>query len=174
MKKEEKNLVIEDLKGKLAENPNFYLADTSALTAEKTSKLRRACFERKISMLVVKNTLLKKAMERTEGRDYKELLGTVKGTTAIMFCQSGSEPAKLIKEFRKTGDKPILKSAFVEETVYVGDNQLDFLSAIKSKNELIGDIIGLLQSPAKNVVSALQSGKSKLAGIVKTLSERPE
>lgn len=174
MKKEEKNQVIEDLKSELASNPNFYLADTAALTAEKTSQLRRMCFDRKIRMVVVKNTLLEKAMERSEGKDYSPLFPALKGNTSVMFCQSGSEPAKLIKEFRKSGDKPVLKAAFVEETVYLGDNQLDFLSGIKSKNELIGDIIGLLQSPAKNVISALLSGKQTLAGVVKTLSERPE
>lgn len=174
MKKEEKNQVIAELKSELANNPNFYLTDTAALTAEKTGQLRRMCFDRKIRMVVVKNTLLEKAMEASEGKDYSPLFPALKGNTAVMFCQSGSEPAKLIKEFRKGGDKPLLKAAFVEETVYLGDNQLEFLSAIKSKNELIGDIIGMLQSPAKNVISALQSSKHKLAGVVKTLSERPE
>jgi large subunit ribosomal protein L10 len=120
---------------------------------------------------VVKNTLLMKAMERS-GKNYGELYGSLAGTTAVMFCEVGNVPAKLIKEFRKTGDKPQLKAAFVEECAYLGDNQLDALVAIKSKNELLGDIIGLLQSPAKNVISALQSGGGKIAGIVKTLSER--
>ncbi len=174
MKKEDKNQVIEDLKVELASNPNFYLTDASALTADKTSTLRRMCFDRKIRMVVVKNTLLEKAMERSEGRDYSPLFPALSGNTAIMFCQSGSEPAKLIKEFRKDGKRPVLKAAFVEETVYLGDNQLEFLSNIKSKNELLGDIIGLLQSPAKNVISGLLSGKNTLAGVVKTLSERPE
>ncbi len=175
MNKQEKNQVIEELKGKLAANPNFYLADTSALTAERTSKLRRMCFDKKVSMLVVKNTLLKKAMERSEGKDFQQLLNAVKGTTAVMFCASGSAPAKLIKEFRKGGnDKPLLKAAFVEDAIYLGESQLDFLSTLKSKNEMIGDVIGMLQSPAKNVISALLSGKNKLAGVVKTLSERPE
>ncbi|MCC7302189.1 MAG: 50S ribosomal protein L10 [Bacteroidia bacterium] len=174
MNKEDKNRVIDDLKSQLASNANFYLADTSALSAEKTSALRRMCFDRKIKMIVVKNTLLEKAMEASEGKDYSPLFPALKGNTAVMFSQSGSEPAKLIKEFRQKNDKPVLKGAFVEETVYLGDAQLEFLSAIKSKNELIGDIIGLLQSPAKNVISALSSGKHKLAGVVKTLSERPE
>lgn len=174
MTKQEKTQVIEDLVQQLAQNRNFYLTDTAALTAEKTSKLRRECFNKKITMKVVKNSLLRKAMEKTTGRDYKEMVPTIKGNTAILFCESGAEPAKVIKTFRKENDKPVLKSAFVEETVYVGDNYLEFLSAIKSKNELIGEIITLLQSPAKNVISALQSGKNKLAGIVKTLGEKPE
>ena len=156
--------------------PTFYLADTSTITGVKTSKLRRMCFEKKVRMRVVKNTLLQKAMERSEGKNFSELFPALTGNTAIMFSESGSVPAKLIKEFRKDGggDKPVLKAAYVEETIYVGDNQLEFLSAIKSKNELIGDIVGLLQSPAKNVISALNSSKHKLAGIVKTLSEKPE
>ena len=174
MTKQEKTQVIEDLVQALAKTRNFYLTDTASMTAEKTSKLRRECFNKKITMKVVKNSLLKKAMEKTTGRDYKEMIPSLKGNTAVLFSESGSEPAKLIKAFRKTSDKPVLKAAFVEETVYVGDDQLELLSAIKSKNELIGDIIGLLQSPAKNVISALQSSKNKLAGIVKTLSEKPE
>lgn len=174
MKKEEKDKVIASLTETLANNNNFYLTDTSGLTAEKTSSLRRECFNKGIKVLVVKNTLLKKAMEKSTAKNYSDLFPALKGSTAVMFCEAGNAPAKVIKEFRKTGDKPVLKAAFVEESVYLGDNQLDFLVAIKSKNELIGDIIGLLQSPAKNVISGLQSGKNKLAGIVKTLSERPE
>jgi large subunit ribosomal protein L10 len=175
MTKEEKTLVIDELAEKLANNPHFYLTDISALPSEKTSKLRRMCFDKNIGLLVVKNTLLQKAMEKSGGRDYSELFSSLKGATAVMFSESGSEPAKLIKEFRRQGsDRPILKAAFVEESAYVGNDQLDALAAIKSKNELIGDLIALLQSPAKNVVSALQSGGNKLSGIVKTLSERPE
>ena len=175
MTKNEKTQVIEELVEKLASNPHFYLTDISAMPSEKTSKLRRMCFNKNIGLLVVKNTLLQKAMEKSEGKDYSELFGSLKGSTAVMFSESSSEPAKLIKELRGQGnDKPVLKAAYVEESIYVGDNQLDALAAIKSKNELIGDIIGLLQSPAKNVVSALQSSGGKLAGIVKTLSERPE
>lgn len=175
MTKAEKTQQIELLITKLAGTSHFYLTDISSLTAENTSKLRRMCFNKKIKMQVVKNSLLKKAIEKSTGRDYKDLMGApLKGSTAVLFSESGSEPAKLIKEFRKTGDRPILKAAFVEESVYVGDTQLAVLSAIKSKNELLGDIIGLLQSPAKNVVSALQSPGRKLAGIVKTLSEKPE
>jgi large subunit ribosomal protein L10 len=155
MTKEEKTQVIEDLVSQLAQSVNFYLADTASMTAEKTSKLRRECFNKKITMKVVKNSLLKKAMEKTTGRDYKEMIPTLKGNTAVMFSESVSAPAKVIKEFRKAGDKPLLKSAFVADQIYVGDNQLEFLAAIKSKNELIGEIIGLLQSPARSVLSAL-------------------
>jgi large subunit ribosomal protein L10 len=174
MNKEEKTLVIDDLVQKLTANKNFYLADTSALPAEKTSQLRRLCFNKKISMIVVKNTLLEKAMERTSDAQFKPLYGVLKGSTSILFCESGSEPAKMIKEFRKDGTRPVLKAAYVEESVYIGDNMLDTLASIRSKDEVIGEIITLLQSPAKNVISGLLSGKNKLAGIVKTLSERPE
>lgn len=174
MKKEEKSQVIDSLVLELANNSHFYLTDVASLTAEKTSALRRLCFDKKVKMLVVKNSLLKKAMERNTEKDYKPLFVTLKGSTAILFSEVGSDPAKLIKEFRKEDKIPLLKSAFVEECAYIGDNQLDALASIKSKNEVIGEIIGLLQSPAKNVISALQSGGSKIAGIVKTLSERPE
>jgi len=172
MKKEEKTEVIDSLVQQLADNSHFYLTDVASLTAEKTSQLRRLCFKKNIKMLVVKNSLLKKAMERSEGKDYQPLLGSLKGSTAIMFSEVGSDPAKLIKEFRVKNDKPVLKAAFVEECAYIGDNQLEVLASIKSKNELIGDIVGLLQSPAKNVISALKSSGGKLAGIVKTLSEK--
>ena len=174
MKKEEKTLVIESLVEQLANNSNFYLTDISTLTVEKTNKLRRMCFNKNIALHVVKNSLLKKAFERSTAKDYQPLIAALKGSTSVMFCESGSEPAKLIKEFRRDNSKPILKAAFIEESVYLGDNQLEFLANIKSKNELIGEVIGLLQSPAKNVISALQSGKTKLAGIVKTLSDRKE
>jgi large subunit ribosomal protein L10 len=174
MNKEEKTVIIDDLVQKLSANKNFYLADTSGLPSEQTSKLRRLCFDKKISMIVVKNTFLEKAMERTSDEQFKSLYPVLKGSTSILFCESGSEPAKMIKAFRKDGKKPSLKAAFVEESIYIGDNQLDALASIRTKNEVIGDIIGLLQSPAKNVISGLLSGKNKLAGIVKTLSERPE
>ena len=167
----EKELLINELIADLNNNPNFYITDTSSLTVEKTNQLRRECFKNNVSMKVVKNTLLMKAMERS-GKNYEELYSALAGTTAVMFCEVGNVPAKLIKDFRKAGDKPKLKAAFVEECSYLGDNQLDTLISIKSKNELIGDIIGLLQSPAKNVIGALQSGGGKIAGIVKTLSER--
>lgn len=171
MKKEDKDRVINELVDKLSNTKNFYLTDTSTLTVEKTNALRRSCFKKNIELKVVKNTLLQKALERLD-TDYSPLFAALKGTTAVMFTESVNEPAKLIRDFRKTGDKPVLKAAYVEESFYFGDNQLDALIAIKTKNEVIGDIIGLLQSPARNVVSALQSGGGKLAGIVKTLSER--
>jgi large subunit ribosomal protein L10 len=173
MKKEEKNQLINELTEQLTNNPNFYLADTSGLTVEKVNVLRRKCFDSKIKMVVVKNTLLEKALEKTN-RDYQGISSTLKGATSVMFCESGSAPEKLINEFRRTSDRPLLKAAFVEDCLYVGDNQIEALANIKSKNELIGDIIGLLQSPAKNVISALKSSGGKLAGIIKTLSEKPE
>lgn len=171
MKKEEKDQVIATLVEKLNTTKNFYLTDASGLTVEKTNTLRRICFKKNIELKVVKNTLLKKAFERME-LDYSPLYSALKGSTAVMFTESVNEPAKLIKEFRKTSEKPILKAAFVEESFYLGDNQLDALISIKTKNEVIGEIVGLLQSPARNVISALQSGGGKIAGIVKTLSER--
>jgi large subunit ribosomal protein L10 len=171
MKKEDKDKIIDSLVEKISNNKNFYLADTSGLNATDTSTLRRKCFEKQIKLEVVKNTLLKKALERIDG-NFEELYGALNYSTSIMFSESSNGPAKLIKEFRKKSPKPVLKAAYVEEAVYVGDNQLDALVNIKSRLELIGDIIGLLQSPSKNVISALQSGSGKLAGIVKTLSER--
>lgn len=171
MRKEEKDQVIEQLVEKLSATKNFYLTDASSLTVEKTNTLRRNCFKKNIELKVVKNTLLKKAFERMEG-DYSPLYTVLKGSTAVMFTDTVNEPAKLIKDFRKASDKPSLKAAYVEESFYIGDNQLDALIAIKTKNEVIGEIVGLLQSPAKNVISALQSGGGKIAGIVKTLSER--
>lgn len=173
MNKAEKNQMIDVLVNEINQNPNFYLTDISNLTVQKTNELRGLCFKKGVRLKVVKNTLLQKALERT-GRDYSELFPVLKGSTSIMFAEAGNVPAKLIQEFRKSNDKPILKAAYVEESIYIGDNQLATLVNIKSKNELIGDIIGLLQSPAKNVISALQSGGNKLSGIVKTLSERPE
>lgn len=171
MTREEKSRVIEDLTAQLADNTIIYLADISGLNAEKTSNLRRACYKADIKLAVVKNTLLAKAMESSD-KDFGELPSILKGNTSIMFSQTGNAPAKVIKEFRKKSDKPLLKGAFVEEAVYVGDDYLETLVNIKSKEEVIGDIIGLLQSPAKNVVSALKSGGGKIAGILKTLSEK--
>ena len=173
MKKEEKDGVIYALVEKMTATKNFYLTDISELTVEKTNNLRRTCYKKNIELKMVKNTLLRKAFERME-TDYSPLFDVLKGSTSVMFTDTVNEPAKLIKEFRKTSDRPILKAAFVEESFYIGDNQIDTLIAIKTKNEVIGDIIGLLQSPAKNVLSALQSGGGKIAGIVKTLSEGPE
>lgn len=171
MTREEKNQVIDSLAQQITDSKHFYLTDIEALNAEDTSSLRRKCFEKDIKLVVVKNTLFKKALEKCEG-DYAELYDTLKTNTSVMFTETGNTPAKLIKEFRKGGEKPLLKGAFVEESIYIGDDQLDALSSIKSKDELLGDLIGLLQSPAKNVLSALQSGGGTLAGIVKTLSEK--
>ena len=171
MTREEKSQVIEELTAQLAENPNIYLADISGLNAGNTSELRRACFKANVKLAVVKNTLLAKAMEASE-KDFGELPGVLKGNTSILFSETGNAPAKVIKNFRKKSEKPLLKGAFIEEAIYVGDDQLDALVDIKSREELIGDIVALLQSPAKNVVSALKSGGGKLAGILKTLSEK--
>jgi len=171
MTRQEKNEAIESLKESLGGVKNLYLADIAGLDAKQTSNLRRACFKQNIKLQVVKNTLLAKAMEASV-HDFGELTGILKGNTSLMFSESGNAPAKVIKDFRKKSDKPILKGAFIEEAVYIGDDQLDALVAIKSKDELIGDILTLLQSPTKNVVSALQSGGGKLSGILKTLSER--
>jgi len=173
MTRNEKSIVIQDLTTLLTESSTIYLADISDMDAESTSALRRECFKANVSLAVVKNTLLAKAMENTD-KDFGELPSVLKGNTSIMIAEAGNAPAKLIKNFRKKSDKPVLKGAYVEESVYVGDNQLDALVNIKSREELIGDIISLLQSPAKNVVSALQSGGNKLSGIVKTLSEKAE
>ena len=172
MRREEKNIVIDKIAEQIKQYPHFYLTDTADLNAEATSTLRRVCFEKEVKMVVVKNTLLKLALERSGKADFSPLYDTLKGSTSIMFAETGNVPAKLIKEFRKSSEKPVLKVAYVEESIYVGDEQLEALVALKSKNELIGDIVALLQSPAKNVVSALQSGGSKLSGVIKTLSER--
>ncbi len=173
MKKEEKYQVIESLTEKLKNSEIFYLTDTSELNVEKVNQLRRLCFKRGITLEVVKNTLLKQAMLNSE-KELESLYGVLKGPTSIMFTDTGNVPAKLIKEFRKTNPKPLVKGAYIQEAIYVGDEQLDVLAALKSKEELIGDIIGLLQSPTKNVISALQSGGNKLSGVLKTLSEKQE
>ncbi len=172
MTREEKSQVIQDLAGKLAENPVIYLADISGLNASDTSNLRRACFKANVKLAVVKNTLLAKAMDSSD-KDFGELSTVLKGNTSLMMANTGNAPAKVIKAFRKGKEKPILKGAYVEAAVFVGDDQLDTLVNIKSKEEVIGDIIGLLQSPAKNVISALlQSGGGKIHGILQTLSEK--
>ncbi|MDC6361146.1 MULTISPECIES: 50S ribosomal protein L10 [Flavobacteriaceae] len=171
MTREEKATVIEDLTAQLAETANIYLADISGLDAVATSNLRRACFKANIKLAVVKNTLLAKAMEASD-KEFGELPGVLKGNTSMMLSETGNAPAKLIKDFRKKSDKPLLKGAFIAEAIYIGDENLEALVNIKSKEEVIGDIIGLLQSPAKNVISGLKSGGGKLAGILKTLSEK--
>jgi large subunit ribosomal protein L10 len=171
MTRQEKNDAIENLKEALSGVKTLYLADIAGLNALQTTALRRACFKENIQLQVVKNTLLAKAMEAST-QDFGELTEILKGNTSLMFSETGNAPAKVIKNFRKKSEKPILKGAFIEEAIYIGDDQIDALVAIKSKEELVGDIITLLQSPAKNVVSALQSGGGKLSGIIKTLSER--
>ena len=173
MTREEKSLVIDNLTAQLAENNVIYVTDLTGLDAQQTSALRRACFKADIKLAVVKNTLLAKAMESSD-KEFGELPHILKGNSALMYAEVGNAPAKLIKEFRKKSDKPVLKGAYIDSAVFVGDNQLDALAAIKSKNEIIGDIIGLLQSPAKNVISALKSSGGKLAGIIKTLSEKEQ
>ena len=171
MTREEKSQVIQDLTAQLADSNTIYLADISGLDATNTSNLRRACFKANVQLAVVKNTLLAKAMEASD-KDFGDLPSILKGNTSMLIAEAANAPAKVIKEFRKKSEKPLLKGAYVQESVYVGDDQLDALVNIKSREELIGDVIALLQSPAKNVVSALQSGGGKLAGILKTLSEK--
>ena len=171
MTREEKSRVIEELTARLAENTNIYLTDISGLDAGTTSNLRRACFKANVKLAVVKNTLLEKAMEASD-KEFGELPSTLKGNTSVMYSETGNAPAKVIKAFRKKSEKPLLKGAFIEEAIYLGDDQLDMLVDIKSREELIGEVITLLQSPAKNVISALQSGGGKLSGILKTLSQK--
>jgi len=174
MRKEEKAVIIERIANTLKEYACFYLVETSGLNAEKTSALRRACSKADIKLMVVKNTLLRKALETLEG-DYSELYAALAGPTSVMFANVGNAPAKLLKDFVKKDDTlPALKAAYVEGTAYVGADQLDTLASIKSKNELIADVVALLQSPAKNVVSALTSGGSKLHGILETLSKKED
>jgi large subunit ribosomal protein L10 len=171
MRKEEKSQLIDTLTEQLQKTNSLYITDISSLNVEVTNRLRRLCFKRDVKLIVVKNALLRKAMERSE-RDFSQLYPSLKGATSIMLSEVNNEPAKLIKEFRKTSDKPILKGAYVEEMSFLGDKSLDMLISIKSKNELIGDIILALKSPANNVISALQSGGHKLSGVLKTLSDR--
>jgi len=172
MTKQEKNQVIDNLVTLLKENNNIYVTDTLELDAELTSDLRRACFNKNIELHVVKNTLLAKAIEKVSDKDFGEIPSVLKGYTSLMISEVSNAPAKLIKEFRKKNDRPILKAAYVAESVFIGDETLDALVSLKSKDELIGDIIMLLQSPAKTVISQLQSGGATLAGLMKTLSEK--
>lgn len=173
MKREEKNSIVADLAEKLVNYKFVYVTDTANLTAVKTNGLRRELNKRGIKMQVAKNTLIRKAMEQS-GQSYGELMSVLKGTSAIMFSNDAKSPAQVIQDFRKTSDKPLLKGAYIDSDIFMGDDQLDTLLKLKSREELIGEIVGLLQSPATNVISALQSGGGKLAGIVKTLSEKPE
>lgn len=172
MTRQEKNQFIDSLAETLSNSSNFYLADISGLSVSDSNDLRRSCFNNGVQLQVVKNTLLKKAMEKAEG-SFEESYEILKGNTALFFSNTGNAPAKLIKDFRKKHEKPILKGAFVEESFYIGDEQLSTLATIKSKNELIGDIIGLLQSPAKNIISGLKASGGKLSGILKALEENP-
>jgi len=170
MTREEKSKVIEKLTAELAENTNIYMTDVSGLNASETSKLRRACFKANIKLSVVKNTLLSKAMESSD-KDFGSLNEVLVGNTALMYSEVGNSPAKLIKQFRKKSERPLLKGASIEDSVYVGDDQVEFLANIKSREELIGEVITILQSPAKNVISALQSSGSTISVVLKTLSE---
>ncbi|PJJ84039.1 50S ribosomal protein L10 [Mucilaginibacter auburnensis] len=171
MTKEEKYDLVLALTETMKEYGNFYITDTSDLTVAKVNDIRRKCFDADIKMQVTKNSLIKKAMEAAGG-DFGDIYDVLKGSSSILFSKSATAPAKLIKQLRKAGDKPVLKAAYIDSSVFIGDNQLDTLIKLKSKEQLIGEIIGLLQSPAKNVVSALQSGGNTLAGLVKTLQER--
>ncbi|WP_430813648.1 50S ribosomal protein L10 [Carboxylicivirga sp. RSCT41] len=171
MRKEDKNTLVNELLTNLNEYSHFYVTEAGGLNAEVSSNLRRECFSKEVKMVMVKNTIFRKALEQMEG-EYEEIYPTLKGTTAVLFSNTGNVPAKLIKEFAKDNAKPELKGAYVEESVYVGADQLEALCSIKSKEELLGDVIGLLQSPMKNVVSALSSGGSTIHGLLQTLAEK--
>jgi len=178
MTRSEKSAAIEELKDKFSKSSFFYLTDSSTLTVEQVNKLRRVCFEKGVEMRVVKNTLVQKAMQdAAEDKNYGELMSSLKGPTAIMFTDTANVPARLIKEFRKdseNNDRPIIKAAYIDSSVYHGDDSLEALTQLKSKEELVGEIIGLLQSPIKNVIGSLQSGGSTIAGLIKALQERSE
>ena len=171
MRKEEKNKIINEIASLLSSYNNVYVADLTGLTVARSNELRRLCFRRGVKLKVVKNTLLKKAMEQLD-TDYSEMYPALHGNSAIMLSETSNVPARVIKDFRNKFPIPALKAAYIEQSIYLGDNQIDVLYHLKSREELIGDIIGILQSPAKNVISALQSGGGKLAGIIKTLSEK--
>ena len=171
MKSAEKQVIIDNLKEKIDSYNHFYLTDTSGLNAEDTSQLRRLCFKQEVKLVVAKNTLLRRALGESE-KDAGDLYDALKGNTTVMFADTGNVPAKLIKDFRRKHDKPLLKAAFVEESVYLGENQLEALVAVKSKNELIADVVSLLQSPVKTVLSQLQSGGDTIHGVLETLKEK--
>lgn len=176
MKKEDKSVVIKQLQDALSEYSHFYITDIAGLNAERTYNLRKSCFEQGVKLVVVKNTLFQKALENS-GVDYSPLFEVLKGNTSIMFSNNGNAPARLIKTLKKdkaNNDKPALKAAYVQECFYMGENQLDTLVSLKSKEELLGEIIGMLQSPMQNVLSALQSGGNTIHGVLKTLGERAE
>lgn len=174
MTREEKSQIIEELSQKFAETTHFYITDASGFTVAQVNNFRRLCYKAGIEYKVYKNSLIQKALERQEGVDYSPLFDTLKGFSGVIFsAESGNVPAKVIKEFRqKLEGKPVLKAASIDSALYIGDENLNLLSELKTKNELIGDVIALLQSPAKNVISALQSGKNTIAGLVKALEER--
>ena len=173
MRKEDKSIIISEIVSSINEYSHFYVTEAGGLNAEVSSNLRRACFKQEVKMVMVKNTILRKALEQIEG-DFEDMYDTLKGVTAVLFSNTGNVPAKLIKEFSKANVNPTLKGAYVEESLYIGADQLETLCNIKSKNELLGDVIGLLQSPMKNVVSALQSGGSTIHGLLQTLAEKEE
>jgi len=173
MRREEKANIVAELTEKFNNANFFYVADSSELNVEDVNALRRLCFDQGIELRVTKNTLVKKALEASD-KTFDDLYEVLKGPTSLMFTDTSNAPAKLIKEFRKKKEKPVLKAAYIDSDVFIGDDQLNTLADLKSKEELIGEIIGLLQSPAKNVISALQSGKNTLAGLIKTLADRPE
>lgn len=175
MTREEKETQVALLKEKIANNPHFYIADIGGLNASQTVELRRKCFEESVELRVVKNTLLQKALEASDRDDFSSIYGSLSGSTCVLFSEVGNVPARLIKSLRAIRwEKPVLKAAYVEESFYIGDDQLETLSTLKSRDELIGDIVMLLQSPIRNVVGGLQSGGSKISGVLKTLSERGE
>lgn len=175
MTRDNKAAVVEELKAKFAEASSFYITDSSELSVLQVNNLRRLCFEKDIELKVVKNTLVKKALESiSEDGKYDELYGSLAGPTSLMFCETANSPAKVIEQFRKDHDKPVLKAAYIDSSIYLGDDSVKELAALKSKEELIGDVIMLLQSPIKNVVSALQSGGKTIAGLVKALEEKAQ
>ncbi len=175
MRKSEKSVIIEQLKDKFNENKFFYFADSSALTVGQVNNLRRLCFEKGVEMKVVKNTLAYKALEQSdEDKNFGPLLETLKGPTTVLYSEAANNPAKVIKEFRKKHEKPLMKAAYIDSDIFIGDEHVDSLAALKSKEELIGDIVLLLQSPIKNLLSSLNSGEATVAGLVKALQERGE
>ncbi len=174
MTREEKSQIIDELSTKFADNKHFYITDASGFTVEQVNNFRRLCYKSGIEYKVYKNTLIRKALERQEGVDYTPLFKTLQGFSGVLFSKEASNvPAKVIQEFRKKLDgKPVLKAASIDSDLFIGDENVKTLSELKSKNELIGEVISLLQSPAKNVLSALLSGKNTVAGLVKALEER--
>jgi len=175
MTRAEKTATIEALKEKFANAEYFYLTDSSTLTVEQVNKFRRLCFEKGIEMRVVKNTLVKKALEDApEEKKYQDLQEALKGPTAVLFTETANTPARILKKFRESNDKPVLKAAYIDSSIYLGDDQIELLTKLKSKEELVGEIIVLLQSPVKNVLGSLQSGANTLSGLLKALEDRGE